>query len=164
MIATLDYPRKKSGRLLASQIETVQEDLVRLSGVFMQLMDLPMDILRDLDLSGEVDSLHRSLIRFENHCATLSVISKVEQDLEAVADIGPYTSFRTSDQQWGAVRRNAKRANQLAGQLTLTLMRLRDQENEISGQSDAPEDIQRMNLSVVSSVNRLLAEWNQPLE
>ena len=164
MINTLDYPREKTGRLVAGQIETVQEDLARLSSVFSQFMDLPSDILGDPDLPCELDTLHRSLMRFENRCSALAATLEVERDLEAVADIGPYTSFRASDQQWGAVRRNAKRANQLAGQLTLTLMRLRDQENEIPEQSDAPEDIQRMNLSVVSSVNRLLAEWNQPLE
>ena len=164
MIATLDYPKNKSDRLVTSQIETVQEDLSRLSGVFIQLGNLPSDTLGDMDLYSDLETLHRSLTRFENRCATLSACVEVEQDSGVEFDSGSFRRFRPADHQWGAVRRSAKRANQLADQLTQTLKILRVQGSEETLQACVPDDIQRLNLSVFCTVNRLIAEWNQPLD
>ena len=164
MIATLDYPKKITVQQFACQIETVINDLARLSDVVTQLSDLPYETLKELDLSSELEAVHRCLTRFANYCASMSTYSDATLDAEATANIAPSRKIRDTNQQWGTLRRNTKRANQLAGQLTLTLRELRTQESELPHQSSAPEDVQRMNLSVVTTVNRLLAEWNHPLE
>jgi hypothetical protein len=62
------------------------------------------------------------------------------------------------------MRQNSKRAHQLANRLTQTLRLLRKQETELPGQAYSPDDVRRMNLSVVNSVNQLLAEWNHVQE
>lgn len=160
MNPTLEYSTKRKGRHSAGQIETVQQDLMRLAEVFSQLADLPDQALEDLDLACEFENLHHSLVHIEARCACLPVSIEEEPYPDAMVDEAPLTNLSKTNRGWGTMSRNSKRANQLANRLTQTLRLLRKQENGLPGQLPSPEDVRRMNLSVVNSVNQLLAEWN----
>jgi hypothetical protein len=58
------------------------------------------------------------------------------------------------------VRKDAKRANKLANQLTLTLTKIRAGMGGLQSQAPAPEDIEQINQVVSNAVHGLTSEWN----
>lgn len=57
------------------------------------------------------------------------------------------------------VRREAKRANKLAGQLTSSIIRIRVGLGEYQNQSVAPEDLVQINQALGNVVNGLASDW-----
>lgn len=82
----LTKPDRPNRTRLVSQLENIQDDLVRLSGYVSQLSDLPNEELETLDISDQLTSIHHCLKRFETHCAAIKIASFHDEFAEPVFD------------------------------------------------------------------------------
>ena len=137
---------------LVSQLENIQNDLVRLSGYVSQLSDLPNEQLETLDISDQLTSIHHCLKRFETHCAAIKIASFNDEFAEPVIDKSELV-FPKSTSDWSKVRREAKHANKLARQLTESISKIRTGLNDNQDPDGIPEDILRINQTLGDEVN-----------
>jgi len=131
---------KTQNTRLVSQLETIQEDLTRLFGYVCQLSVLSLEQLETLDIEDQVDEIHSSLRRFEARCMANRVMTNDDefaQEASNVTELMPPQS--TGD--WSTVRREAKRANKLASQLTESIRKIRTGLGENQDAGVIPEDI-----------------------
>jgi len=135
-----------------SQIENIQEDLVRLSGYVSQLSDLPNEQLEALDISDQLISIHHCLKRFETHCAAIKLASFNNEFAEPVMEESELV-FPESTSDWTKVRREAKHANKLARQLTDSISKIRTSLTDNQDLVGIPEDILRINQTLRDAVN-----------
>jgi len=131
---------KTQNTRLVSQLETIQDDLTRLFGYVSQLSDLSLEQLETLGIEDHVDEIHSSLRRFEARCMANRVLTNDDefaQEASNVTELMPPQS--TGD--WSTVRREAKRANKLASQLTESIRKIRTGLGENQDAGVIPEDI-----------------------
>ena len=148
--------------LQRGQVETLQEDLQRISGLVAQLIELSDEELAILEISDHLDAIHRSLNRFEARCLTLHVATHENEFPDPfMGDFCKPVSHPNLD--WGDVRKNAKRANRLANQLTLTLHKIRSHMDGVQAQNYIPKDIVQINMTIDNGVGALASEWNANL-
>jgi hypothetical protein len=148
LIKTMKTQRSR----LVSQLEKIQNDLVRLSGYVSQLSDLPNEQLETLDISDQLTSIHLCLKRFETHCAAIKIASFNDEFAEPVMEESKFV-FPTSTGDWNKVRREAKHANKLASQLTESISKIRTGLNDNQDPNGIPEDILRINQTLGDAVN-----------
>jgi hypothetical protein len=135
-----------------SQIENIQEDLVRLSGYVSQLTDLPNEQLEALDISEQLTSIHHCLKRFETHCAAIKIASFNDEFVEPVMDKSELVVPKSFADR-NKVRREAKHANKLARQLTDSMNKIRTSLTDNQDLVGIPEDILRINQTLLDAVN-----------
>ena len=137
---------------LVSQLENIQNDLVRLSGYVSQLSDLPNEELETLDISDQLTSIHHCLKRFETHCAAIKIASLNDEFAESVMDKSELV-FPKSTGDWAKVRREAKHANKLARQLTESISKIRTGLTDNQDPDGIPRDILRIKQTLGDAVN-----------
>ena len=137
---------------LVSQLENIQNDLVRLSGCVSQLSDLPNEQLETLDISDQLTSIHHCLKRFETHCAAIKIASFNDEFAEPVINKSELV-FPKSTGDWIKVRREAKHANKLAHQLTESISKIRTSISDNQDPDGIPQDILRINQTLGDAVN-----------
>ena len=143
---------KTQNTRLVSQLETIQEDLTRLFGYVCQLSDLSLDQLETLDIEDQVDEIHSSLRRFEARCMANRVMTNVDEFAQMASDVTEITSPKSTG-DWNTVRREAKRANKLASQLTDSIRKIRTGLGENQDAGVIPEDILQIKQAFGNTVN-----------
>ena len=131
---------KTQNTRLVSQLETIQEDLTRLFGYVCQLSDLSLEQLETLGIEDQVDEIHSNLRRFEARCMANRVMINENEFAQMASDVIEITSPKSTG-DWNTVRREAKRANKLASQLTASMRKIRTGLGENQDAGVIPEDI-----------------------
>ena len=131
--------KPQSTRLIA-QLETIQEDLPRLFGYVSQLSDLPIELLDTLQIEEQVDEIHNSLKRFETRCMANRVLTNDDEFAQEASDVTELMPPQSTG-DWSTLRREAKRANKLASQLTESISKIRTGLGENQDTGVIPEDI-----------------------
>ena len=157
MNCLLTKPITKQHTSLSTRLETIQEDLVRLSGFVSQLSGLTDEQLAACEITDQLDSIHRCLNRFEARCMAIQVAA-YEDEFAAPVDDESYEMAFPLNNNWTAVRREAKRANKLASQLTSSLSKIRAGLVDYQNPGAIPEDIVRINQTVGNAVNGLASD------
>jgi len=163
MACLLPKPITKQHTSLSSQLETIQKDLVRLSGFISQLWGLTDEQLAACEITEQLDSIHRCLNRFEARCLTIQVAAYEDEFPAPVVD-GSYEMAFPENNNWTPLRREARRANKLAGQCTSTLRNICACLGENQNPGGIPEDIVRINPAVGNAVRSLASDWNPNLD
>jgi len=143
---------KTQNTRLVSQLETIQEDLTRLFGYVSQLSDLSLEQLETLDIDDQVDEIHSSLRRFEACCMANKVMTNEDEFAQMASDMTEIPSPKSTG-DWNTVRREAKRANKLAGQLTDSIRKIRTGLGENQDAGVIPEDILQIKQAFGNPVN-----------
>ena len=143
--------KPQSTRLIA-QLETIQEDLTRLFGYVSQLLDLSLEQLETLDIEDQVDEIHNSLRRFEARCMANRAMTNEDEFAQMASDVTEITSPKSTG-DWNTVRREAKRANKLASQLTASMRKIRTGLGENQDADVIPEDILQIKQAFGNAVN-----------
>jgi hypothetical protein len=125
---------------LIAQLETIQEDLPRLFGYVSQLSDLPIEQLDSLQIEDQVDEIHNSLKRFEARCMANRMLTNDDEFAQEASDVTELMPPQSTG-DWRIVRREAKRANNLASQLTESIRKIRTGLGENQDTGVIPEDI-----------------------
>ena len=131
---------KTQNTRLVSQLDTIQEDLTRLFGYVSQLLDLSLEQLETLDIEDQVDEIHSNLRRFEARCMANRVMTNEDEFAKMASDVTEIPSLKSTG-DWNTVRREAKRANKLANQLTDSIRKIRMGLGENQDAGVIPEDI-----------------------
>jgi flagellin-like hook-associated protein FlgL len=153
----LTNPRIKQPICLTSQLNTIQEDIARLSGFILQLSDFSDEQLEALGIADQLDSIHRCLNRFEARCMAIQVAAYEDEFVAPVEDKSYEIAFLENN-NWTTVRREAKHANKLVSQLTNSLSKIRAGLGEYQNQGAIPEDIVRINQVVGNAVSGLASD------
>jgi len=143
---------KTQNTRLVSQLETIQEDLTRLFGYVSQLSDLPLEQLETLDIEDQVDEIHSNLRRFEARCMANRVMTNEDEFGQMANDVTEIPSPKSTG-DWNTVRREAKRANKLASQLTASMRKIRTGLGENQDAGVIPEDILQIKQAFGNPVN-----------
>jgi hypothetical protein len=159
MTCYFDKHTQKQNQRLADQVVTLQEDLSRLSGIVKHLAELSDEALAAFDIADQLDSIHRCLNRFEARCFSIQVAAYDNEFSEPFIDEEICGELVFPNHKWEDVRKDAKRANKLANQLTLTLTKIRAGMGGLQSQVPAPEDIEQINQVVSNAVHGLTSEW-----
>jgi len=154
MACLLTKPNTKQNTSLSTQLETIQEDLARLSGFVSQLSGLTDEQLAACEITDQLDLIHSCLNRFEARCLVIQVAA-YEDEFAAPVSEESYEMASPLNNNWTTVRREAKRANKLASQLTNSLSKIRTGLGEYQNPGAIPEDIVRINQTVGNAVNGL---------
>ena len=163
MTCYLDKHTQKQNQRLADQVVTLQEDLSRLSGIVTHLAELSDEALAAFDIADQLDSIHRCLNRFEARCLSIQVAAYDNEFSEPFIDEEICGELVFPNHKWEDVRKDAKRANKLANQLTLTLTKIQSGMGGLQSQAPAPQDIERINQVVSNAVHGLTSEWTHNL-
>ena len=86
MNCLLTKPITKQHTSLSTRLETIQEDLVRLSGFVSQLSGLTDEQLAACEITDQLDSIHRCLNRFEARCMAIQVAAYEDEFAAPVDD------------------------------------------------------------------------------
>ena len=143
---------KTQNTRLVSQLDTIQDDLTRLFGYVSQLLDLSLEQLETLDIEDQVDEIHGSLRRFEARCMANRVMTNEDEFAQMANDAIEITSPKSTG-DWNTVRREAKRANRLANQLTDSIRKIRTSLGENQDAGVIPEDILQIKQAIGNTVN-----------
>ena len=143
---------KTQNTRLVSQLDTIQDDLTRLFGYVSQLLDLSLEQLETLDIEDQVDEIHGSLRRFEARCMANRVMTNEDEFAQMANDAIEITSPKSTG-DWNTVRREAKRANKLASQLTDSIRKIRMGLGENQDAGVIPEDILQIKQAFGNTVN-----------
>ena len=136
----LSKSEKPQNTRLIAQLETIQEDLPRLFGYVSQLSDLPIEQLDSLQIEDQVDEIHNSVKRFEARCMANRVLTNDDEFAQMASDVTELMPPQSTG-DWSTVRREAKRANKLASQLTESIRKIRTGLGENQDTGVIPEDI-----------------------
>ena len=137
---------------LVSQLDTIQDDLTRLFGYVSQLSDLSLEQLETLDIEDQVDEIHNSLRRFEARCMANRVMTNEDEFAQMTSDVTEIPLPKSTG-DWNTVRREAKRANKLASQLTESIRKIRTGLGENQDAGVIPEDILQIKQAFRNPVN-----------
>ena len=160
MTCYLDKHTQKQNRRLYDQVVTLQEDLSRLSEIVTYLAVLSDEASAAFDISDQLDSIHNCLNRFEARCLAIQVAVYENEFVEPYIDEEISAELVFPNHRWEDVRKDARRANKLANQLTLTLTKIRTGMGGLQSQPPVPEDIEQINQVVSTAVHGLTSEWN----
>ena len=142
---------------LVSQLETIQEDLTRLFEYVSQLSNLPLEQLETLEIEDQVHEIHSSLRRFEARCMANRVMTNEDEFAQMASDVTEIPSPKSTC-DWNTVRREAKRANKLASQLTDSIRKIRTGLGENQDFSLIPGDILQITQTFGNPVNGFVSD------
>jgi hypothetical protein len=143
---------KTQNTRLVSQLETIQDDLTRLFGYVSQLSDLSLEQLETLDIEDHVNEIHSILRRFEARFMANRVLTNEEEFTQMANEVTEIPSPKSTG-DWNIVRREAKRANKLASQLTDSIKKIRTGLGENQDAGVIPEDILQIKQAFGNPVN-----------
>lgn len=150
-LCTPAKPSLKHAVRILSRLDTLQEDLFRLSGLVLQLSDLPEEQLASLDIADQMEAIHCCLNRFEARCMAIKVVTGAEFYDEELESVSPVTD------DWGKVRKEAKRAQKLAGQLSAALKKIHSELEEC--RTSAPKDVSRIHQVLDNAINGMTSDY-----
>jgi hypothetical protein len=127
---------------LSSQIEDLQEDILRFSRILTQLSEIPHQDLVRLSISEQLAGLRRSLKSIEDRCIPILGIN-VDEPFDPVDELSSIIPRVSSD--WGAVQKEARKAKKLAHQLTSSFCKIRLGIAEHQDHLQAPDEISKIN-------------------
>jgi len=151
-------PIAKQRASLSAQLETIHQDLVRLSQFVTQLSELSNEELAVLEISDQLQTIHRCLNRFATRCLTIQ-IATYEDEFTAPIDNETFETITPFNNNWTTVRREAKRAHKLASQLTSSSRRIRVGLGENQDLGAIPDDIVQINQAVGNAFSGLASDW-----
>ena len=160
MTCRLDKHTQKQSRKPINQLVTLQEDLTRLSETVTCLTGLSDEMLAAFDISDQLDSIHRCLNRFETRCLAIKITSFENEFVKPNNAEEMSAELVFPNHRWEDIRKDAKRANKLANQLTQTLTKIRSDMTGLQITTDAPEDLKQINQTVSNAVRGLNAGWD----
>ncbi|MGV7975327.1 MAG: hypothetical protein AB2L16_00330 [Anaerolineaceae bacterium] len=143
---------KPQNTRLVSQLETIQEDLTRIFEYVSQLSNLSLEQLETLEIEDQVDEIHSSLRRFESRFMSNRVLTNDDEFAQMASDVTEIPSPKSTG-DWNTVRREAKRANKLASQLTDSIRKIRMGLGENQDAGVIPEDILQIKQAFGNAVN-----------
>ena len=144
---------------LSHQLETLQDDLQRLSAYITEFSNLSPSELEALKVDDQLDTIHNCLQRFEARFLSIRVAACEYEFITPIEDEQTQASIAT-DMNFKTIRSNARRANKLADQLTSTITRIRSGLGQLQNPVGIPEDILQLNQAVGNAVDGLTSEWN----
>jgi len=162
MTRYLDKRLSHQNRRPSAQLEILRGDLLRLSGFVTQLARCSDGALAALDIADQLDDIHRFLNRFEARCLQIQIAACENEFPEPSMD-DSFEATGFPQQAWNSIRKDAKRANKLTNQLTLTLTKIRSGLGGLQEQAPVPEEIEQINQVIGNTVSGLAAEWNSNL-
>ena len=148
---------------LSHQLETLQDDLQRLSAYITELSDLSPSELAALKVDDQLDTIHNCLQRFETRFLSVRITACEYEFVTPIEDEQTEATL-ASDLNFKTIRSNARRANKLAGQLTSTITRIRSGLGQLQNPAMIPQDILQLNQVVGNAVDGLTTEWNSVSE
>lgn len=163
MNCLLGKPIIKQYTSLSSQVETIQDDLLRFSQFVSQLSELTDEELAAFDISDELQTIHHCLNRFETHSLAIQIAAH-EDEFSAPVEYEPTVMTFPGDKNWASVRREAKHVNKLASQLTTSLNKIRAGLRDHKFQDMVPEDIAQINQTVGNAVSGIASDWMTSLD
>jgi hypothetical protein len=147
----------------SGQLETLQDDLLRVSDLLNQLSGLSEKEIVDWGIVDRLEEIHLCLKRFEVSCQNIHMALYEDEFADSV-DEESFESNFPENKNWTAVRKEAKRAHKLAGQLTGSLKKIRASLEECPDQCAVPDDQLQANREVGSVVSELASGWIQSQE
>jgi hypothetical protein len=143
---------------LSSQLETLQEDLIRLSRFVTQLSDLTDEELAAYDLSDQMQTIHQCIKHFETRCLAIQIATYKDEYIPPDTE-GSDEPISQPNNHWTPIRIEARRANKLASQLTSSLGKIRSGFGEYQELGDIPKDVLQINQAVGNAVSGLASDW-----
>lgn len=92
MTCLFGKPITKQCASLSSQIETIQDDLLRFSQFVSQLSELTDEELAVFEITDELQTIHNCLNRFEVHCLAIQIATYEEEFASPVLSGTPNSS------------------------------------------------------------------------
>jgi len=145
------------------QIENIQDDLRRFSGLINQLSGIDDNGLAALRLSDLLEAIHICIHSFETRCQAIHIHAVEEDFFEVENDIFSDPVIK-GNRNWKALQREASHANQLARQLTGTLRKVHTTLDENRDLQPFPNELIQIKQAVENTINWLVSEWNTNLE
>lgn len=145
------------------QIENIQDDLRRFSGLINQLSGIDDHGLASLRLSDHLEAIHICIRSFETRCQAIHIQSIEEDFFEIESDVFSDPVIK-GNRNWKTLQREARHANQLARQLTGTLRKVHTTLDENRDLQPFPSELIQINQTVDNTINGLVSEWNTNLE
>jgi hypothetical protein len=145
------------------QIENIQDDLRRFSGLINQLSGIEDHGLATLRLSDQLEAIHICIHSFETRCQAIN-IHAIEEDFFEIENDVLFDPVIKGNRNWKTLHREARHANQLARQLTGTLRKVHTTLDENRDLQPFPNELIQINQAVENTINGLVSEWNTNLE
>ena len=145
------------------QIENIQDDLRRFSGLINQLSGIDDHGLVALRLSDQLEVIHINIHSFETRCQAIH-IHAIEEDFFEIENDVLFDPVIKGNRDWKTLQREARHANQLARQLTGTLRKVHATMEENRDLQPFPNEIIQINQAVENTIFGLVSEWNTNLE
>ena len=145
------------------QIENIQDDLRRFSGLINQLSGIDDNGLATLSLSDQLEAIHINIQSFEIRCQAIH-INTDEEDFSIIENELLCEPVLTGNNDWKTLRKEARRANQFAKQLTGTLRKVHATLDKNCDLQPFPNELIQINQAVENTISGLVSEWNTNLE
>ena len=145
------------------QIENIQDDLRRFSGLINQLSGIDDHGLAALRLSDQLEAIYICLHSFETRCQAIHIHAIEEDFFEIESDVFSDPVIK-GNRNWKTLQREACHANQLARQLTGTLRKVHTTWDENRDLQPFPNELIQINQAVENTINGLVSEWSTNLE
>jgi hypothetical protein len=145
------------------QIENIQDDLRRFSGLIHQLSGIDDHGLAALRLSDQLEAIHICIHSFETRCQAIH-IHAIEEDFFEIENDILFDPVIKGNRNWKTLQREARHANQLARQLTGTLRKVHTTLDENRDLQPFPNELIQINQAVENTISGLVSEWNTNLE
>lgn len=145
------------------QIENIQDDLRRFSGLIHQLSGIDDHGLAALRLSDQLEAIHICIHSFETRCQAIH-IHAIEEDFFEIENDILFDPVIKGNRDWKTLQREARHANQLARQLTGSLRKVHTTLDENRDLQPFPNELIQINQAVENTISGLVSEWNTNLE
>ena len=145
------------------QIENIQDDLRRFSGLINQLSGIDDNGLATLKLSDQLEAIHIGIHSFETRCQAIHIYA-IDEDFFEVENYVFSDPVINGNRDWKTLQREARHANQLAKQLTGTLRKVHATLDKNRDLQPFPNELIQINQAVENTISGLVSEWNTNLE
>jgi hypothetical protein len=163
MSGELGKPKMKMFVKTTFQIENIQDDLRRFSLLINQLSGIDDNGLAALRLSDQLEAIHINIHSFETRCQAIH-INADEEDISVIENEELFEPVITGKKDWKTLRKEARRANQLARQLTGSLRKVHACLDENRYPKPFPNELLQINQAVENTIGGLVSEWKTNLD
>jgi hypothetical protein len=145
-----------------TQLENIQDDLLRFSRLITQLSGLEDDGLAARRLSDQIEAIHISIRSFETRCQAIH-INVDEENFSVIENEDLFEPVITVNKDWKTLRKEARRAKKLTRQLTGSLRKVHVYLDENRYLRPFPNELLQINQDVENTMSGLVSEWNPNL-
>jgi hypothetical protein len=163
MVDMLEKPKTKMYLKPATQLEKIQDDLLRFSRLITQLSGLEDDELAKLRLSDQLEAIHINISCFEMRCRAIQ-INVDEEEFSVIENEELFQPVITGNKDWKILRKEARQVDQLARKLTGSLRKVHACLSENRYPKPFPNELLQINQEVENTINGLVSEWNAILD